>query len=414
MKKKMIKTSPYLCALLAGLTLAQPLTTAYAVVIPVESVVKTKYSKEIKEVFTKMEEILVELEGVEDIYTVGQNEEYLGKVKELLTYYFKLHELDEEGEFVVGRKDGDLLDVLFARTVNILYEIPMGSGHPIIEEFATQLRDSYFEHRYLPYKHLLKTLIRSNPDGQLTDLFTKYDIQLDVFGSLPPDYEYNPDAIPEINSPGITLPDFSIQESTSETMKEEWKEEYADKGVNIDLGSASSSSNKPQVYASKPANRVTYDISYKVVGKKCLKTKTKIVNGKKQSTNSEVIPDNIAYNYCPTSYFADLYGGFQDDELIANSSQTHTLKYIYNEGKEREVSFLIEGENISYNQLISILDMIVKEQGGKIAYDKEKTLYVLDGKPLVVYQYEGDKSLEEVNKLIEKYVPLQFSISKEG
>ena len=183
MKKKMIKTSPYLCALLAGLTLAQPLTTAYAVVIPVESVVKTKYSKEIKEVFTKMEEILVELEGVEDIYTVGQNEEYLGKVKELLTYYFKLHELDEEGEFVVGRKDGDLLDVLFARTVNILYEIPMGSGHPIIEEFATQLRDSYFEHRYLPYKHLLKTLIRSNPDGQLTDLFTKYDIQLDVFGS---------------------------------------------------------------------------------------------------------------------------------------------------------------------------------------------------------------------------------------
>lgn len=413
---KRMKAASCFCALLAGTMISQPVLTVFAEVITIEKVVKTKYSDEIKELFEKMEVILLELEAVENVYEAGQEEEFVEKVSLLTSYFFEISELDKDREFLIERKEGDLLDVLFARTINILYEMPMKTGHPIIKEFAKNLRDSYFEQRYIMYKDLLDIFIAVNPDSQLSSLFEKYAIQLEVFGMLPPDVEYDPDSIPEINEAikDSQLPEFNIVESTQESMREEWKELYAESGIDIDTGSSLSSANKPIVQIPANKNRITYDVSYDVVGNKCVKTEVKKVNGARESSNSEKIDDNIAYRYCPTSYFASLYEGFQDDdELISSSSEIYKLKYIYDEGNEREVNFLMEGENVSYNQLISVLDMIVKEQGGKIAYDKEKILYVLDGKPLIIYQYEKDKSLDEVNKLIGKYVPLKFSISKE-
>lgn len=416
-KKALMKISPYICGIMAGLTFSQPILTVSATVIPVEEVVKTKYSDEIKALFEEMEQILIELESEEDIYEAGKTKEYLEKLQELLPMFLMFNEIDEENKFLIGRKEGDILDVLFGRTVNILYEIPMKQGHELIKDFAKNLRDAYFDTRYLAYADLLKTLIYNNPDSQLNALFSEYLDQLHVFATLGPDQEYDPDSIPEINAPSVTLPDFDLNEELDKESDKKWDEYYQENNVDITVSTSTGSSTPDKnniYYAPAPSSKTTYNISYNVVGDKCVKSRETLVNGKSKGVETEIIPDNIAYEYCPTDKFFYLYEGFSADEEAINSSENiQTIKYEYNGEAVKEINFSLKEDKISYQELIGILDMIVKEKSGKMAYDSNKTLYVLNGKPLLVYEYEKPMTIEEVNKLIGKYVPLKFSISKE-
>ena len=413
-RKTLLKVSPYICGFMAGLTFSQPIIAVSASVLPVEDVVKTKYPKEIKEIFKEMQLILDELESVEDVYEEGKTKEYLEKIEELLPLFFKISTLDIEREFLSQRKEGDILDVIFARTVNILYEIPMKQGHKLIKEFAKNLRDSYFDERYIAYHDMLKILIINNPDKQLDSLFSEYLTQLDVFGTLGPDQTYDPDSIPELNPPKEEIPDFNLQEELDKNAEETWDEYYSDNGIDANksenVGSAKPNYNN--VYnVPAPSNRVTYNVSYDVVGNKCVKTKEKLVNGKSEGMESEIIPDNVAYRYCPTDEFFFLYEGFnQDDGLMESTETVGTLVYEYNGESAKEVKFTLKDEKISYKELTGILDVIVRDKEGYTALDASKKLYALDGKPLIISSYEGEKTIEEVNQMMERYTSLKLSI----
>ena len=416
-KKALMKISPYICGVMAGLTFSQPILTVSATVIPIEEVVKTKYSDEIKVLFEEMEQILIELESVEDIYEAGKTEEYLERLQELLPKFLVFNEIDEENKFLIGRKEGDILDVLFGRTVNILYEIPMKQGHELIKDFAKDLRDTYFETRYIAYADLLKTLIYNNPDSQLNALFSEYLDQLHVFATLGPDQEYNPDSIPEINAPSVMLPEFDLKEELDKESDKKWEEYYKENNVDITASTSTGSStpNKNNIYyPPAPSNKTTYNVSYNVVGDKCVKSREKLVNGKSKGVETEIIPDNIAYEYCPTDKFFYLYEGFNKDneEAISATEGIEVITYEYNGESAKQVRFSLKEDKISYNELVGILDIIVKEKEGEIATDSDKILYTFDGKPLIVREYEGSKTIDEVNKLIEKYVPLKFSINE--
>ena len=411
-KRMIFKISPYICGLVAGTMVSQPIVAAYASAVEVNEVVKTKYSEEFKELFRKMEELLVELEGVENKYEAAKDEAYRLKIKELLPLFFEINKIDEKNEFLVNRKEGDLLDVLFKRTLNILYDIPMKYGHELVKEFAKELRDSYFSTRYNAYGDLLRLMIKQNPDSSLNGFFDEYLNQLNVFGTLGPDQPYDPDALPEINSPSVDLSDFDLKEELEAELDKTWDEYYEEEDITIDHSNSigSSTASKDNVYyAPSTSERVTYNVSYDVVGNQCVKSKQKLVNGVASGVEAEIIPDNVAYEYCSTDYFFYLYEGFEDNEGQASSSETNQLTYNYNNEGEKDVRFSLDENKMTYKQLKGILDLITKDKGGEIASDKDKILYVLDGKPLIIYSYENEKTIEEVNEDVGKYVDLTFN-----
>lgn len=177
----------------------------------------------------------------------------------------------------------------------------------------------------------------------------------------------------------------------------------------------------------EPEDVSTLTTSYKKIGKDCYKVVEEIKGGKVIKTDKTLV-DKSEYVYCGIYDYVDFGEGYAsghviiDEDYINNNqnelsdyfvyytvTKNEKAPYYYNTGmKADDIS-----KTISYNQLRdAFYHLAIKNKSFNID-DNEKSLYIFDGKPLVIKKTIDDNyNQKDIDRLLKNFKNLGVKIMK--
>lgn len=427
MKEKHL--TPLCFGFMATMLAFQPMiayAAEYAPIVNYESteipkVDKVKYPQEFQDKIDVISGLLDKVEGVDDIYTSGmEDESFVESIQNILTLFVELnHEMDPI-EVSLKHKENDQVDILIYRIRNILYELPKGIGHEMIEDFVRSIRDSYFEVPYSFFKDYIYFFYNTNEDSELTTMLLRFCYHVEEFDKLPPEMrdQWKPDETQAVLPPGdidtgpsLPTPPLSPEDQMKEDLEDVWDKEL---GIPSDDGATDTKPNKSNsvkvTIEKKPVTR--RKTIYEEVDGSCVMKKIKTVDGNESVEESIALPSNRSY-MCGNMSTVDW-----STQNLDSSTQTIDLEYnknvlYYRMGEKTEwlkTMFRYPEQTIAYQDLISILRVVTTDVEGKFVDDTSKYLFVIDKQPIIIHEYEGVKTIEEVNALLSSISSIQLVI----
>lgn len=315
------------------------------------------------------------------------------------------------GDLSALHQENDILDVLYLRLFNLVYELPKAQGHPIMTEFMKDIRDNFFRvssSRF--FRALIWFASDYNPDKELSRTLSLYLHQLEYAGTDPgsqiPDENLKLPGEEDIVDQTPPLTDFI--DTSRDDYEQIWDNAYKDavaKEDQEDLG---------QIHTIQTP-LVSREVlkTYAVKSGVCMEVTTTYENNRVVDKKmKEASKDNI-YRCGDSSLLAGINTSSDtaDDSLL-----NPILSYRYGEdGEWVHTSIKAKEGALSYSALSGLLSTISTELGSGYLQDHQRFLYILSNKPLYLEKYKNNRTIQELNEwLNEEGVELEFGLNIES
>ena len=316
------------------------------------------------------------------------------------------------GELAEAHQENDILDMLYLRIFNMVYELPKAQGHPLMSEFMKDIRDNFFRvssSRF--FRALIWYASENNPDKELSRTLSLYLHQLEYAGidpgSTTPDENLKLPGEDDVIDETPPLGDFD--EIAKEDFENIWNNAYEDaiaEEEKEDLGNSYTSS-IPSV------ERETLK-SYRVENGVCMRITSTTENGKEIDRVSEKAPSGEIYR-CGDSSLLGNEPTLSDSEAnLEFLNPIVSYRYGGEEGEWVHTTLKAKEGALSYAYLSDLLMTISSELGAGSLQESTRWLYILSGKPLYLEKYKEDWSIQEINQwLASKEIQLEFGLNVE-
>lgn len=368
---------------------------------------ETIYSEAINE---KLKETLRLL----DLYKAERNIE---DIKKAILEFSSITSVMEYGD-IKCFEEGDVFDYIFysirdeiylIKDENLKASLLIYYGEKIFLGWRKlKLVDTYGE------KYLIKGLVEFN-NGKIHGAQSRLDYlkALYIYFLDEPDYDYDSDEIPDIDIDKPIAPP---------VIKPPEVEDDTNSDVVVGGGTSSGSSNGGN--NSYPQISEGRDTEYLRKGDKCIKIETKYKDGKVVSKREYTVPKQ---EYARCGIYTYVHGDMSknnykpvldrdyidnDQNLLSKNSIHYTVdkksKYPYY--FDTGIKTSVKDDSLTYNQLKDALyQLSIKAEGFNIV-DNNKTLVVMEGKPIVLDSKKKNYSKQEVESLLDKYDKTGFKI----
>lgn len=337
---------------------------------------------------------------------------YLKETRELriaMALFLRLNE-DMHGEVAEKQTPDDMVDQALYRIFNLLYELPKAQGHPMIIEFVRDVRDSFLNViRSEYFKSIIYFFYHQNPDKELSTDLLRFVYHVEQAENVVTDgFVPDEEMIVELPKTEITIPESELPELTPEEQAKEdldyaWEQEIEK------LEEEEKEENPPVLIMNEePRIEQTVYVSYEVKNDKCMKITETYMNNKYQGKKSEVAPSEEAYN-CGRLEDIDWDNELENEEV---ESTDPVIYYRYgSEDQLYSTDVSLTDSFLDYDALVSVLRVISSEKGVGSLGGKERYLFTIVGKPLILSTFEEGKSLEDINNWLKsKKIPIELTI----
>ena len=176
-----------------------------------------------------------------------------------------------------------------------------------------------------------------------------------------------------------------------------------------------------------PVTDNTLVSSYKKEGNKCYKVEYEYVNGKKNEKR-KTLADKSDYSYCGIYDYINFASSSNNaridkDYLLENQNKEseyflyYTINanskkpYYYNSGIRADKN----NKTLSFNQLRDGIYQMMSQVNAFAIDDNSKSLYILNGKPIVIRKGGSDAYTEsDINNMLKNYPMFKVKIQKES
>lgn len=320
-------------------------------------------------------------------------------------------EASDEDRQLKFEKVNDQWDLLFYRIFNMLYEIPKVQGHPLILEFAKESRDVFLKHgKFTYFRNICYYFYHNNPDKELTRDLLRFVYHLEESDFFMEIEDYVPDENSNVYLPGEVIPSPELpddfvdpEEQEEQDLEQAWEETWEE------IIQEEEKENPPVVIPSpKPIPHTETYTSYEVKGDVCTKVVSVVIDGVPQGTTQVAADASEAY-HCGRLEDIGWDVEVEDEEVDSINLVVH---YRYGEEEElRSTDISLVDPVFDYETLVDVLRIISSEHGAGSLGGKERYLFAIVGKPLILTTFEEGKSLEDVNGWLKsKKIPIELTM----
>lgn len=316
------------------------------------------------------------------------------------------------GELAELHQENDILDMLYLRIFNLVYELPKAQGHPLMTEFMKDIRDNFFR---VSSSQFFRALIwyadENNPDKELSRTLKLYLYQLEYAGIDPgseiPDENLKLPGESNIvdKTPGLTDFEETSREDFSNLWNNAYEEAIAEEDKE-DLGN--------HYEAAIPSVERETLKTYEVKNGVCMRITTTTENGKEIDRFSEKAPSGEVYRCGDSSLLGNEPTLSDSEEVVDALNPIVSYRYGGDEAEWVHTTLKAKEGALSYSYLSDLLMTIASEFGAGSLQESNRWLYILSGKPLYLEKYKEDWSIQEINKwLASKEIELEFGLNVE-
>lgn len=313
---------------------------------------------------------------------------------------------DSMNWFSETKKENDITDHLFYRLLNLLYELPKTQGHPLLLSFAQDLRDEYITYKEPMTYYYLTRLSEVNVDSELDGILNTYVDQMDFSDLLPPGFEYEPDDT-VIESPPITsTPD------TDKTENDAWDEMFDNIWEDAFNEGTTSTPQVPTVSTDEMASeikRTTTETTISVIDGTCKKIQ-RVYEEDTLISEKELSLSSREKERCGRTEDIDWSTSQAAISEETFRSGTDVIYYRMGDGDWLRTNVRNQAEGLTFENWNTLLTTITYTHGVGSTQDGDTSLFVLEGKPLLVLPYESTQTLEQLNAfLLDAQLTLQLT-----
>ena len=314
------------------------------------------------------------------------------------------------GDLSALHQENDILDVLYLRLFNLVYELPKAQGHPIMTEFMKDIRDNFFRvssSRF--FRALIWFASDYNPDKELSRTLSLYLHQLEYAGTDPgsqiPDENLK---LPgEENVVDNTPPLTDFVETSRDDFEQVWENAYAEVVAEEDKEDAG----QHHAIESPSVSREVLK-TYAVESGICMEVTTTYENGQIVDKKTKKADKENIYRCGDSSLLAGITPSSDENSELLNP----VLSYRY--GKDGEwvhTSIKAKEGMVSYATLNDLLMTISTELGSGYLQDNQRFLFILSNKTLYLEKYKDKRPVEELNQwLKDNAIDLEFGLNIES
>lgn len=338
-------------------------------------------------------------------------------------YYKDTHELELAmtmflylNNFLYGdvqsdlKQVNDVIDVTLYRIINLLYELPKVQGHPLILQFAKHSRDLYLfgyptgkfaeetgEEIVIrsPYfRNVVYFLEEANEDKELNEKLLRFVYHIEESDSFTPG-TYIPNENSQVYFPESS-PEVDVNVDSEQQAKDDLESIWDDFHEEKEAIELAQNPPKPQT-TKKPINKSQRTkTNYRLENDVCYRMTEIYSNGVLVDSKTEPLTLKKGET-CGNNH--DINWDEVEQQVKESTANDFYVRYRYGtETKFIKTNVLTETDSVTFKQALSILKSITSNYGTGYVSEESRSLFVLDGKAIILNQFEGQKTIPELQQ----------------